>query len=175
MLFIDIVYILIILLFAILATKNGFIREVFGKLAIILGIIAGISFTGLLEPFVSNVITNKVISTVVCFLLLFIITFLLVHIIQTLISKAFEGEILEGLDRVLGFILGLVEGCVVICFIMIILLSQPWFPEIQNFVKQGFFYSIFQGVINGPVLYMSEEVFGNVRQSVVSESVSTAG
>lgn len=169
--FVDIIFCLIILLFAILATKNGFIREVFGKLAIVLGIIVGISFTGLLEPNVSKIISNKVVATVVCFLLLFIVTFLLVHIIQTLISRAFDGEILQGLDRVLGFFLGVVEGCVVVCLILILLISQPWFNELTEFARTGFFYSVFGPVLESPIEYMTGVFASNVRQSVISENL----
>ena len=158
---IDVIYLIVILFFAIIGIKNGFIKEVFGKLAVILGIIAGISFTSSLQPAMSKFISNTAVSTVVSFFILFVAVFLLVHIVQVIVAKIFEGDILQGLDRVLGFIIGAAEGAVVVCLLLILMISQPWSEDIQRFAQNGMFYTILNPFIASPIEYM-QGVFVNV-------------
>ena len=153
--FIDVVFTIIILVLAVIAAAHGFIKELFSKLAVILGIVVSVSFFGKLEPYMEQVIHNKAVATVVSFLLLFIATYLLVKIIQQLVGAAFKGEILRGLDRTLGFVFGAVEGLVVVSLILILVNAQPWFPKIAPAVTDGSFYwKILGGLLDQPIDYV---------------------
>ena len=51
----------------------------------------------------TQLVHNETVSAILCFVLIFVIVFLIVKIIQTILSKVFDGEIMKGLDRSLGF------------------------------------------------------------------------
>ena len=153
--FIDIIFTVIILVLAIIATAHGFIRELFSKLAVILGIVVSVSFFGKLAPYMEQVIHNRAVATVVSFLLLFIATYLLVKIVQQLVGAAFRGEILRGLDRTLGFVFGALEGLVVVSLILILVNAQPWFPKVATTITDGSFYwRILSGLLEQPIAYV---------------------
>ncbi|MBQ7158220.1 MAG: CvpA family protein [Treponema sp.] len=153
--FIDVVFSIIVLLFAVIAAAHGFIKELFSKLAVILGIVVAVSFFGKLAPFIEQVIHNKAVATVVAFLLLFIATYLLVKIVQQLVGAAFRGEILRGLDRTLGFVFGALEGIVVVSIVLILVNAQPWFPRMAESVTDGSFYwKVLGGILDQPISYV---------------------
>ena len=78
---------------------------------------------------------------------------LLVKIIQQLFSKAFSGEMLRGLDRSLGLLFGLVEGVVVVAFIILVMISQPW-VDFRSALDGSFFDKILSSVIAQPAAYI---------------------
>ena len=123
----DVIFLVIILIFAVIATAKGFINAIFGKLCWILGLIFAFLFYKKLVGYMTQLIHNETISAILCFVLIFVVVFLIVKIIQTLLSKAFDGEIMKGLDRSLGFFFGLLEGFVVVFVFVFILINQPWF------------------------------------------------
>ena len=123
----DVIFLIIILIFAIVAAAKGFIKAIFGKLCWIFGIIGAFAFHRKLLIHMVKLVKNETISLILCFLLIFIIIFLFVKIIQTLIERLFDGEIIKGLDRSLGFFFGILEGFVVIFCIVFLLQNQPWF------------------------------------------------
>lgn len=140
---IDIVFIIIILVFAILAAAKGFVREIFNKISWIVGILLGCLFAKKLQPYVAEFVKNDFFSLVLSFLLIFMVVFLVVQIVKTIIGKAFDGEIMRGLDKSLGFFLGVVEGLLVVMFIILILSSQTLIPA-QSILSNSFFYAVFQ-------------------------------
>ena len=60
---------------------------------------------------------------------------------------------MRGLDRILGFLLGVLEGLVVVLFIMVVMTVQPWF-NIDNIVSGSLFFSVLSGVINSSAEYV---------------------
>ena len=152
--FIDIIFAIIVLVFAIMACTNGFIKELFGKVSVILGIFVASFFCGALKPYMAKIINNSAVSLVVSFLLLFIVTFLFVKIIQYMVGNFLSGEILQSLDRVLGFFFGLFEGLIVVCCVFIIIQAQPWFEGLKEFFSNGFFWSILGKLLDKPISYV---------------------
>ena len=144
---VDICFLIIILIFAVLAMIKGLIKEFFGKMSVFGGLACAIIFSPKLTPFVENTIHNTIISAVLSFLLIFVV------IIQQLVDKLFSGEIMRGLDRILGFLLGVLEGLVVVLFIMVVMTVQPWF-NIDNIVSESLFFSVLSGVINSSAEYV---------------------
>lgn len=147
---IDWIFSIIILIFAISGIIKGFIDNVFGKIAFVAGIILAYLFykdiaTSLLKdvkiPFAANVIA---------FLLIFVVTFLVIKIIQMIVAKVFEWSILKSLDRTLGFVFGIVEGVAVVCLVVFLLSSQPFFNT-QPLFEGSFYYNIIQSIFNSDV------------------------
>jgi len=123
----DVIILIVILIFAIIGATKGFIKAIFGKLCWILGLLGAFFFHKKLLGHMIKLVKNETVSLILCFLLLFVVIFLVVKIIQTIIEKAFDGEIMKGLDRSLGFFFGVIEGLVVVFFIVFIMMKQPWF------------------------------------------------
>ena len=123
----DVIFLLIILIFAIVAAAKGFIKAIFGKLCWILGLLGAFFFYKKLMSHMTALVHNETVSFILCFVLIFVVIFLIVKIIQTIFERIFDGEIMKGLDRSLGFFFGLIEGLVVIFVFVLILTYQPWF------------------------------------------------
>lgn len=138
---VDVICILIMLVFAIIATAKGFIKAIFGKLCWILGLVFAFLFYAKLSVYIQkSLVKNVVAANIIAFILIFIVVFLIVKIIQVILSKIFEGEIMQGLDRTLGFVFGLVEGLAIIFLIIFILETVPAFANIKNTIAEGSFF-----------------------------------
>ncbi len=151
----DIFFVIVILVFALTATARGFVRELFGKAAWVCGIIGGVLFYSKLDVYLRESVKYEMLSKVISFLLVFVVIFLVVKIIQTAVSKFFEGEILRGLDRALGFFFGLVEGLAVTMLLILIMMVQPWLPVTEIF-DGSFFYGLLSGILSAPERYIKE-------------------
>jgi membrane protein required for colicin V production len=64
---------------------------------------------------------------VIAFAAIFLIAFLLVKILERLLHEGLEAARLDRLDRVLGLVLGAVEGLLAASIILIVLQIQPLF------------------------------------------------
>jgi membrane protein required for colicin V production len=144
---IDIIFLAIILVFAIVSAIKGFINAIFNKLCWILGLVGAFLFYNMLSGPMMGLVKNPLAANILSFLVIFIVVFLFIKIIQTILSKVFDGEIMKGLDRSLGFFFGFVEGLVVVYVFIFIVLKQPWFPQ-PKFLEGSFFVRIFDHVIN---------------------------
>ncbi|MCK9169236.1 MAG: CvpA family protein [Treponema sp.] len=147
---IDLIFSGIILIFMITGAVRGLIREFFSKASFICGIIGAVLLTPKLQPYVSGIVKNTLAAKAVSFILLFIIFFLVVKIIQEFFSAVFSGEILRGLDHSLGLGFGILEGIVIVIFILTLIEIQPWFNA-ADILKGSFFAKILNGVIQAPV------------------------
>lgn len=136
---IDVIFIIIILVFAIIATAKGFVKEFFNKASWILGIILGCLFCKKLNPYINEFIENPTLSIIVSFLLIFIIVFLVIQIVKTVISRAFDAEIMNGLDKALGFFFGLVEGIAIVMLLIAVFNALPFIPSEKIFSNSFFF------------------------------------
>lgn len=150
---IDICFLLIILIFAISGVVKGIVKEFFSKAAVIGGLALAIIFTPKLDFYVVKTIHNEIISKIVSFLLIFVIVFLIVCIIQQLVAKAFSGEIMKGLDRTLGLFLGIIEGLVIVAFVIVVLSIQPWF-NVEHLYEGSLFYKLLANLLKIPTDYI---------------------
>lgn len=122
----DIMLTVVILYFAITAAYNGFINEIFGKLAFFLGFVGAVFLCGMLSPYFDHIVRSRILSACLSFMIIFAVIFLFVKIIQMLVSGIFRGKIAHSLDQALGFVFGLMEGVGIVCLFLIIAVAQPW-------------------------------------------------
>lgn len=134
----DIVFLCILFVFAFVVCQNGFVKEVFSKLAFIVGCLVALLFSPyfaltILRPidYVKNniILKNNLILYIISFICVFSIVYLIIKIIGSMIGVVFEFPILKGLDRSLGILLGLVEGCIIICLIIELMQIQSIFSS----------------------------------------------
>ena len=143
----DVIFLVVILIFAIVAAAKGFIRAIFGKLCWIFGLIGAFLFHRKLLSHMTKLVKNETISLILCFLLIFVIIFLIVKIVQTILERIFDGEIIKGLDRSLGFFFGILEGFVVLFVIVFILKNQPWF-DCSKLFEGSIFIKLLEPLLN---------------------------
>jgi len=110
MTWIDIIIIVIILALVIHGIIIGLIRSVFDIIAIILGYILAVYYSATIG-----------IPRLLAFLLIFIVVVIIVSIIGRIISRLIHITPLGFIDRILGGILGLLNGFV-ICFVFLLAL-----------------------------------------------------
>lgn len=146
---VDIVFLLLIVLFAVAAGIRGFIDEFFGKAAFFGGILAAVIFMPLLRPHVQAVIRNTAAAKVISFVVIFTLVFLFIKILQMILGKLFSGDILSSLNHSLGIMFGVVEGIVTVVFLIGLIESQPWVNP-APLLRGSFFASILDGIIAGP-------------------------
>lgn len=132
----DIIFLFILLGFTFIVYQNGFVKEVFAKLAFIVGGLIAIFFAPyfaltILKSFdyVKNsmILKNDLLLYAISFVCLFSIVFLIIKIIGNIVGLIFEFPILKSLDRALGAILGLLEGSIIICIIIELMQIQSIF------------------------------------------------
>lgn len=151
--FIDIVFLLIIGVFALISMIHGLIQELFGKLAVIAGLVAGFYFCGLLAPHVEKIIKIPAIDIIVAFIIIFITGFLIVKIIQIIVHSIFSGEILKSLDKILGLFFGAVEGILVVSCLLILMKAQIWF-NLDSLLSSSTVANLLLPYLEGPVSYI---------------------
>ena len=93
----------------------------------------------------------------VAFILLFIATYLLVKIIQHIVGTLFKSDIMSGLNRAMGFLLGIIEGILIVAVILIVLNTQPWF-DTTELLGNSFFAKILAGIISQPADYVNQRI-----------------
>jgi membrane protein required for colicin V production len=151
--FIDIVFLIIIAAFAFTAMIHGLIQELFGKLAVIVGVVAGFYFCGLLAPYISKFIKIPAVDVVLAFILIFITAFLVVKIVQIIVGAIFSGEIMKSLDRVLGLAFGAIEGLMIVSCILILMKAQIWF-DFDSLLSKSSIAKILIPYLQSPIKYI---------------------
>ncbi len=149
---IDICFLIVVLVFAVAALRKGFIKELFSKISVFGGLAVAIFFAPKLDVYVGQTISNSVLSISLSFFLIFIVVFLVLSIIQHFVSKLSEGEIMKGLDKTLGFLLGVVEGLVVVVFAIAVLKVQQFY-DFSDIFKDSIFYRFLGNIFNIPTDY----------------------
>lgn len=150
---IDVFFIVIIFILALIAAAKGLVKEFFGKAAVICGIAGAVIFYGRLSPYIAAYIKNQAFSNAISFLLIFVVVYLIVKIIQHLVAKIFSSEIMGGLDHSLGFLWGIAEGLTVVALLIVIMCGQPW-VDFSSLLRGSFFYKIMASLLSAPASYV---------------------
>lgn len=152
---IDVFFILIIIAFALIASVKGFIREAFGKLCFIGALFVSIMAAPQVVTLLAGAISNNILRIILAYLIVYIVSFLALRLIQGILEGIFENYLLSGLNRALGFFLGLAEGFVIILFVMAIMSIQTFF-DISDITRGSIFFNTFAPFLN----YTTKKVAG---------------
>jgi membrane protein required for colicin V production len=138
----DLVLFIILAVLIIRATIRGFITEFCAMAATILGILAAIFFSKPLGDLINSIFGPSMWSQVIAFLVLFLVVYLIIKLLEGVIENGIEKLNLEKLDRVMGFFLGIVEGMLAVCLLLIVIqfliVQFPLFDFLNPFIKQSF-------------------------------------
>ena len=125
---IDIIFLVIIAIFALRCALRGIVGEIMSMAALILGILAAIFFFRktaelIRGKFIPDV---KALPEIVAFIAVFIIVFAVIKILEIILKDIIERIKLGGPDRFLGFFLGIAEGLIIVCLILFLITVQPF-------------------------------------------------
>jgi len=127
---IDFLFLIIVLFLAIRAAIRGFVKELLGTAALILGIVAAVLFSGLASGLIDEMIGPSVWSQVIAFLAIFLLVYLVIKIFEGALNRLIERIHLNQLDHALGLFVGIVEGIVIVFVLLLLIQIQPFFePE----------------------------------------------
>ena len=148
--FMDLAFVLIIVLMTVIATVRGFVSEILLKGAPFLSIWAGILLYKFPLKYLEIHIPQRIWAVVISFFLVFVIVYIILMVLRVLLKKAVKNEILKGPDRFLGFVFGLAEGLAVVVLLLIIFVSQPFGP-LKEIAENCLFYKVFKTLIAMPL------------------------
>jgi membrane protein required for colicin V production len=128
---IDIIFAVLVLLLVIRCTLRGFVDEVMSMASVVLGLGAAFFFHKkgaifLSERYLPNM---QVLSEILAFIALFVIAFIAVRFLDYILRDIMKRVNLEGIDRILGVVFGLVEGIVLVSMVLFVMTIQPLFDE----------------------------------------------
>ena len=130
----DIFFIIIILISMIMGFVKGFLRQVIGILAVVAGLYLAIEYYHYVSNAIFEIIPHRIACNFLGFLFIFVVTLTLGWLIGVSVSKVVKGS-LKFFDRILGGGLGLLKGiliCVVVVLALLIFpINKKWLSESQ--------------------------------------------
>ncbi|TFG65174.1 MAG: CvpA family protein [Spirochaetales bacterium] len=142
----DIIMGLLFILLVIRGLFRGFVTELLTMVAIIAGLACAVFLSGPAALFLQNNTHLQWGTQIISFAVIFIAVFVVVKIIETILHRVFESLNLKQLDRFLGFVLGIAEGFLLVCLVVLILDRQPFFPTEALYAK-SFIYRIIVSIL----------------------------
>ena len=124
----DIVFIIIIAFTSIRAALRGFVRELLTIVALFGGLLIAALFSGFVAGYIATRLGESAWNQIIAFLGLFVVVYLSARIFQNTLQRLIERVHLEGLDRALGLLVGLLEGLVIVVGLLLIVQVQPLVP-----------------------------------------------
>ncbi len=154
----DWIFVVVLALLRIRCMVKGFVAEVLSVAAVLVGILAAL----LLYKSVSLLFVAwglpaapAILPAALGFAVVFLVGFLAVKLIERLLEDGIEAAHLDGVDRILGLVLGLAEGFMLVCLVLIAMsLAEPTLKSVPGFSKlmQGSIFARILVPIVGPEL-----------------------
>ncbi|MCX7655703.1 MAG: CvpA family protein [Treponemataceae bacterium] len=127
----DSIFIAIVVILVIRCTLRGFVEEVLSLAAPILGALAALLLVKPVATYIRHQWNLSVMSEVLAFIGIFVVVFLVVKVFHYILADIMDRINLEGIDRFLGFFLGILEGVLVISLVVFGLHYQPFVDTSQ--------------------------------------------
>jgi membrane protein required for colicin V production len=125
----DIVIVAIVVFSALFGVVRGFAREALALLGWVLAVWVALEFSPGLSELMQSAINVDSLRFMVAFTLLFVITLVLAAVVNHLISNTVRKSALNGTDRGLGLIFGLLRGVVLVAVL-------TWLATFTTFPNQ---------------------------------------
>jgi membrane protein required for colicin V production len=126
---IDIVFVVFFGITVVYSTLRGFVREVTGFAALLLGVLFSLSHYRSAGAFIRTKILSdvQIVPEVLGFLALFTIVFLIINFVGGMLRDIVDRAGLEALNHLLGAVFGLLKGAVLLSAIIFAISVQPLF------------------------------------------------
>jgi len=139
----DVIFILLIVVFALRCFLKGFLSELMSMAAIVLGLLASLFFYKNGAEFLRAKFWPdlKTVPEIIAFVALFLIVFITIKFLEIMLKGIIQGVQLGGIDKFLGVVFGLTEGIVVVSLVLFVLWIQPLFDP-SSLLYDSFFARI---------------------------------
>jgi membrane protein required for colicin V production len=156
---IDVIFLILIAIAALRCAVRGFISELLSMAATIFGILSAIFFYRQGAALIRNSIMPdvKAIPEVIAFMVILLIIYILIKIVEATLKSIILGINLGGLDHLLGFLFGLVEGVVIVCLILFLMTIWP-FNDLSMIIDDSIFATFLLPVIFSNTVEIAESV-----------------
>jgi membrane protein required for colicin V production len=114
----DLLIVVVLVVSVVSAFVKGFFVEIFSLAGIVLGLFIAAANYGGFSLWVLRVVHNREAANLIAFLLIALGVMVLASIAGRLLRSLFRGVGLGIVDRLLGAVVGLVEGCVVVTLVL---------------------------------------------------------
>ncbi len=131
---VDVLILIIALLAAVTGVARGFAMGFSSRVGFLVGFLVALLFGSLGAGVIAETFDFPPLwSTLMAFVLLFIVGYILIMLVGSLLERTLEMLHLDWLDRILGFVLGMVEAFIMVAFIIYLL-------ELQNVIDLSAFF-----------------------------------
>jgi membrane protein required for colicin V production len=114
----DLLIVIVLVVSVISAFAKGFFVEVFSLAGVFLGLFIAAANYGGFALWVLRVVHNREAANLIAFLLIVLVVMVVASIVGRLLRGLFRSVGLGIVDRLLGAVFGLVEGCVVVTLVL---------------------------------------------------------
>ncbi len=142
----DIIYVIILFLFAIRGGLKGFIYELFSFVSFLLPVFISVQFSFLIEPNIANVVDKQEWVPFISFFLFFFVFYLLLSLFSFSTLRILRYQQSPSLSSFLGFILGFAKGGLICGLLAYFAIGTNLF-SLQERVQDGFFYPYLERVL----------------------------
>jgi membrane protein required for colicin V production len=158
--FIDLVFLLLIIILLIRGHVRGLIAEVLSWASLVLGILAAVYlYKNGAELIRTKTLQNvKYLPEIMAFLLIFLVVFLVFKIIEKGLTDIIRGVRLGGVDKFFGTLFGFIEGVALVSVILFVITIQPLF-EPSKVLQGSIFAEILLPLIVKPAASVPMTVF----------------
>jgi len=133
--FLDFLFVLIILVSIVFALTKGLVREIISLVALIAGFAFAVLYYPVPAKWLAEFSRTESIANLLGFMIIFVGCVLLGALIAYIVNRFLKAASLKWLDRLLGGIFGLIRGWA-ICSIMVVALVA--FPIRENIMARSF-------------------------------------
>jgi membrane protein required for colicin V production len=119
--YIDIILLILLIISAFNGFSKGFVEELAGLVALILGIWAALHFSGFVAQLITDVFNfESRFLPVIAFLVTFVVVLILVSIIGSMVNNLVKAVNLGFINRLAGFVFGVVKGALVLSIFLVV-------------------------------------------------------
>ena len=133
----DWIFVAVLALLGIRCMIKGFVAEVLSVAAVLVGILSALFLYKIVGPLLVGwglPAAPAIVPAAIAFAAVFIVGFLVVKLIERLLEEGIEAAQLGGVDRILGLALGLAEGLMIVCLVLVAMsLFEPSLKSIPGF------------------------------------------
>lgn len=146
---VDLVFGIFILVMAIKGVIKGFVKEIFGLLALLCGIFFAHNFHAALGlEFVKHITITKTTANIAAFFIIFFAVYIVTFFIGLIISSMLRKIDLGFLDRVFGFTFGVAKAMLVMVVIVLVFESFSSLKALsESLQRESYFYSLTEKII----------------------------
>lgn len=137
----DIIILVVLFAGGIVVSIKGFFRELGAKASYFVGFLTSMMFTRRLASFIySRIEAEELLVSFLTYLVLFFVGFFLCRVLSSVLEKATDGIGLSVVDKILGFVLGMIESLICIAVVIWLLGLQNLF-DFSSVLSNSFFYN----------------------------------